>query len=54
MAKDIKMVPGNLVSGGKNSNGDKFEIDEKEHVVNKCPSGHQPTDSDFGNSNTSY
>jgi hypothetical protein len=33
MSKDIKMIPANLVSGGKNSNGDKFEIDEKEHVV---------------------
>jgi len=41
-AKGIKMVPTNLVGGGKNNNGDKFEIDEKEHLVKKCPSGHQP------------
>ena len=34
-AKGIKMVPTNLVGGGKNSNGDKFEIDEKEHLVKK-------------------
>lgn len=32
-AKGIKMVPTNLTGGGKNSNGDKFEIDEKEHLV---------------------
>ena len=36
------MVPTSLVGGGKNSNGDKFEIDEKEHLVKKCSSGHQP------------
>jgi len=30
------MVPTNLVGGGKNSNSDKFEIDEKEHLVS-CP-----------------
>ena len=46
-AKGIKMVPANLVGGGKNSNGDKFEIDEKEHLVKKCPSGHQPINSSF-------
>jgi len=46
-AKGIKMVPANLVGGGKNSNGDKFEIDEKEHLVKKCPSGHQPITSKF-------
>jgi len=39
-AKGIKMVPTNLVGGGKNSNSDKFEIDEKEHTVKKCTSGH--------------
>jgi hypothetical protein len=39
-AKGIKMVPINLVGGGKNSNSDKFKIDEKEHLVKKCPSGH--------------
>lgn len=46
-AKNIKMVPTNLVGGGKNSNCDKFEIDEKEHLVKKCPSGHKPIDSTF-------
>jgi len=46
-AKGIKMVPTNLVGGGKNSNGDKFEIDEKEHLVKKCPSGYQPITSTF-------
>jgi len=46
-AKGIKMVPTNLVGGGKNSNGDKFEIEEKEHLVKKCPSGHQPITSIF-------
>ena len=35
------------MGGGKNSNGDKFEIDEKEHLVKKCPSGHQPITSTF-------
>ena len=46
-AKGIKMVPANLVGGGKNSNGAKFEIDEKKHTVKKCPSGHQPITSFF-------
>jgi len=46
-AKGIQMVPTNLVGGGKNSNSDKFEIDEKEHLVKKCPSGHQPITSTF-------
>ena len=46
-AKGIKMVPTNLVGGGKNSNCDKFEIDEKEHLVKKCPSGHKPINSKF-------
>ena len=46
-AKGIKMVPTNLVGGGKNSNSDKFEIDEKEHLVKKCPSGHKPIHSIF-------
>jgi len=32
-AKGIKVVPTNLVGGGKNSNSDKFEIDEKRHMV---------------------
>jgi hypothetical protein len=46
-AKGIKMVPTNLIGGGKNSNGAKFEIEEKEHLVKKCPSGHQPIHSTF-------
>jgi len=46
-AKGIKMVPTNLVGGGKNSNCDKFEIDEKEHLVKRCPSGHKPITSKF-------
>jgi hypothetical protein len=46
-ARGIKMVPTNLVGGGKNSNCDKFEIDEKEHLVKKCPSGHKPITSKF-------
>jgi hypothetical protein len=46
-AKGIKMVPTNLVGGGKNSNADQFEIDEKEHLVIKCPSGHKPIHSTF-------
>ena len=45
--KGIKMVPTNLVGGGKNSNSAKFEIDEKEHLVKKCPYGHQPITSSF-------
>jgi len=46
-SKNIKMVPTSLVGGGKNNNGDKFEIKEKEHTVKKCPSGHQPITSAF-------
>lgn len=46
-AKGIKMIPTNLVGGGKNSNCDKFEIEEKEHLVKKCPSGHKPITSKF-------
>jgi hypothetical protein len=46
-ARGIKMVPTNLVGGGKNNNCDKFEIEEKEHLVKKCPSGHKPINSKF-------
>jgi len=46
-AKGIKMIPTNLVGGGKHNNAAQFEIDEKEHLVIKCPSGHQPIDSIF-------
>ena len=46
-AKGIKVVPTNLVGGGKNSNADKFEIEEKEHLVKKRPSGHKPITSKF-------
>ncbi|HCL90371.1 MAG TPA: DDE transposase [Candidatus Atribacteria bacterium] len=45
--KGIKMVPTNLVGGGKNNNGDKFEIDEKKHLVKRCPSGYKPINSKF-------
>jgi hypothetical protein len=45
--KGIKMVPTNLVGGGKNNNCDKFEIEEKEHLVKKCPYGHKPINSKF-------
>ena len=41
------MVHTNLVGGGKNNNGAKFEIEEKEHLVNKCPYGHKPINSKF-------
>jgi len=34
-AKGIKMIPTNLIGGGKNNNCDKFEIDEKEHLYVK-------------------
>jgi len=46
-AKGIKMIPTNLIGGTKNSNCDKFEIEEKEHLVKKCPSGHKPIHSTF-------
>jgi len=46
-AKGIKMIPTNLIGGTKNSNGDKFEIEEKEHLVKKCPYGHKPINSKF-------
>ena len=46
-ARGIKMVPTNLVGGGKNSNCDKFEIDEKEHLVKKCPYGYKSITSKF-------
>ena len=41
------MIPTNLTGGGKNSNGEKFEIDEKEQVVKRCPSGHKPINTTF-------
>jgi len=46
-ARGITMIPTNLIGGTKNSNGDKFAIDEKEHLVKKCPSGHKPITSKF-------
>lgn len=46
-AKGIKMVPTNLVGGGKDNNCDKFEIEEKEHLVKRCPSGYNPISSKF-------
>ena len=48
-AKGIKVVPANLVDGGKNSNVDKFEINKKEHLVKKCPSIHKPINNIFCN-----
>jgi len=46
-ARGITMIPTNLIGGTKNSNCDKFEIDEKEHLVKRCPSGHKPITSKF-------
>lgn len=46
-AKGIKMIPTNLTGGGKNNNCDKFEIEEKEHLVKGCPSGYKPITSKF-------
>jgi len=46
-ARGITMIPTNLIGGTKNSNCDKFTIDEKEHLVKKCPSGHKPITSKF-------
>jgi len=45
--KWIKMIPTNLIGGGKNNNGDKFEIEEKEHLVKKCPYSHKTINSKF-------
>ena len=47
LARGITMIPTNLIGGTKNSNCDKFAIDEKEHLVKKCPSGHKPITSKF-------
>jgi len=46
-ARGILMIPTNLTGGGKTNNCDKFEIDEKEHLVKKCPYGYKPVDSKF-------
>ena len=46
-ARSITLIPTNLIGGTKNSNCDKFEIDEKEHLVKKCPYGYKPIDSKF-------
>ncbi len=43
----VILLPINLVGRSKDSNGDKFEIDEKRHMVKKCLSGHQPITSAF-------
>jgi len=43
----VILFPINLVGRSKDSNDDKFEIDEKEHLVKKCPSGHKPINSKF-------
>ncbi len=47
LARGITMIPTNFIGGTKNNNRDKFEIDEKEHLVKKCPSGHKPVTSKF-------
>lgn len=41
------MLPTNLTGGGRKNNCDKFEIDEKEHLIKKCPSHHKPMTSKF-------
>jgi len=46
-SKDIKMVPTNLVGRSKKSNCERFEINEKRHMVKRCPSGHKPITSTF-------
>jgi hypothetical protein len=46
-AKGIKMIPTNLTGGDKNNNGDKFEIDEKEHLVKRYPYDCKPITSKF-------
>jgi hypothetical protein len=48
-AKGIKMIPTNLVGRSKDTGYEKFEIDEKEHTIKKCPSGHQPINNIFCN-----
>jgi len=45
--KNIKIVPTTLVGRSQKSNYEKFEIDEKRHIVKKCPSGHKPVYSAF-------
>jgi hypothetical protein len=46
-SKNIKMVPTNLVGRSKASGYEKFEMDEKRHIVKRCPSGHKPINSTF-------
>lgn len=45
--KGIKMIPTNLIGGGKNNNSDKFSIEEEEHLLKKCHSGYKPITSKF-------
>jgi hypothetical protein len=50
--KNIKIVPTTLVDisqKSENSGYEKFEIDEKRHVVKRCSAGHKPIDSTFKN-----
>jgi hypothetical protein len=46
-ARGIRMIPTNLASGCKNNICNIFEIDEKEHLVKKCPYGPKPINSKF-------
>jgi len=41
------MIPTNHAGLGKNNNCDKFEIDEKKHVLKRRPSGYKPITSTF-------
>ena len=43
------MVSTNLTGRSKNTGCEKFEIDEKEHLLKKCPSGYKPMNSTFCN-----
>jgi len=51
-ANNINMVPTNLSGGigaqsGKKAGCDKFSINEIDHIVEQCPMGHAPLDSNF-------
>lgn len=49
-ANNINFIPSNLMGRSTNEENkgyEKFNIDEDEHVVNSCPMGNKPTDSNF-------
>lgn len=49
-ANNINFIPSNLIGRSTNEENkgyEKFNIDEDEHVVNSCPMGNKPTDSNF-------